>query len=103
MRAILAVVLALLALWRVIADWQGTIGAGYAFRLRSIDLVVSEQWPLGYQQLVESLQSSGVPFAWDPVGAFVMALPLALIPALLAVILWVTRGRKGDGRRARAR
>jgi hypothetical protein len=103
MRAVLAILLAAVALWRAVSDWHDTIGAGYAFRMRSIGLVISEHWPASYDHLVESLQSSGVPFAWDPVGAFVLALPLSLIPALLAAAIWVTRPRGGDGRRARAR
>jgi hypothetical protein len=93
MRAVLVIVLVAVALWRIVADWQGTIGAGYALRLRSIGTVISEHWPESYAHLVESLQASGVPFAWNPVGAFLMALPLALIPALLAALLWVTRER----------
>jgi hypothetical protein len=98
MRAGLVILLAAVALWRAALDWHSTIGAGYAFRLRSIGTVMSEHWPDGYASLVASLQASGVPFAWDPVGALVMAIPLALIPALLAALLWVTRDRT---RRAR--
>ena len=56
--------------------------------------MISERWPDGYASLVESLQASGVPFAWNPVGALVMAVPLALIPALLAALLWATRDRR---------
>jgi hypothetical protein len=93
MRAVLVVLLVAVALWRVVTDWYGTIGAGYAMRLRSIGAVISEHWPDGYASLAASLQASGVPFAWDPVGAFFMALPLALVPALLAALLWVTRER----------
>jgi hypothetical protein len=48
---------------------------------------------------VASLQASGVPFAWNPVGAVVMSLPLALIFAAMAGGVWVTRDRS----RARAR
>ena len=93
MRAVLVVFLVVVALWRVATDWHGTIGAGYALRLRSIGAVIAEHWPDGYASLVASLQASGVPFAWSPVGAFFMALPLALMPALLAALLWITRER----------
>ena len=98
MRATLAILLAAVALWRAALDWQGTIGAGHAYRLRSIGAVMSEQWPDGYASLVKSLQASGVPFAWEPVGALVMAIPLALVPALLAALLWVTRDRSRTAR-----
>jgi hypothetical protein len=94
MRALVVMLLLAATLWRVAVDWHGTIGAGFGYRLRSIGAVVSEAWPDGYASLVASLQASGVPFAWDPVGAFVMGLPLALIPALLAAMIWVTRERR---------
>ena len=78
MRAVLAIVVLGLALWRAAIDWQATIGKGYAFRPSSLGQAIARAWPEGYANLVDALKRSGVPFAWDPVGAFVMALPLAL-------------------------
>jgi hypothetical protein len=89
----------LAAIWRAGMDWQATIGKGYAFRLGTLGSVISGQWPDEYAQLVESLKLSGVPFAWNPVGAVVMSLPLALVLATVAAILWLTRPRAS--RRAR--
>ena len=53
-------------------------------------------WPLarGLPELVAGLQPSGVPFAWYPVGAAVMSIPLALFFAALAAAVWVTRRRR---------
>ncbi len=93
MRAILAIVLLAAALLRAGIDWQATIGQGNAYRFATIGSVVSQHWPDNYAHLVESLQRSGVPFAWSPVGALVMAIPLVLLLAALAAGFWLTRGR----------
>jgi hypothetical protein len=93
MRAVLAILLLAAALWRVGVDWQATIGVGYAFRPGTLGGLVARHWPHDYQNLVASLQSSGVPFAWDPVGAFVLSLPVALLLAAAALAVWLTRER----------
>jgi hypothetical protein len=93
MRAVLAILFLAAAIWRIGVDWQATIGVGYAFRPGTIGGLVSRRWPDDYANLVASLQASGVPFAWDPVGAVVMSLPLALILAAVACLIWVTRNR----------
>ena len=93
MRAILALLFLAAAVWRVGADWQATIGVGYAFRPGTIGGLISHYWPEDYQNLVASLQASGVPFAWNPVGAFVLSLPVALILAATALAIWLTRER----------
>ena len=93
MRAILTIALLLVAAWRAAVDWNATIGAGYAFRLDTLGGMISGYWPQNYAQLVESLQRSGVPFAWDPVGALVMSVPVALLLVALAGALWITRVR----------
>ena len=100
MRAILAVVFLAAALWRAGVDWQSTIGQGYAYRLGTLGSVISKHWPEGYASLVQSLKESGVPFLWNPVGAVVMAMPLALVLAAIAGGIWLTRPR-GGSRRAR--
>ena len=103
MRAVLALLLLAAAIWRIGVDWQATIGVGYAFRPGTIGGLVAHYWPEDYQNLVASLQSSGVPFAWNPVGAFVMSLPVALILAAMACAVWLTRepraARGAEGRR----
>ena len=93
MRAILTIALLLVAAWRAAVDWNSTIGAGYAYRLDTLGGMISGYWPENYAQLVDSLQRSGVPFAWNPVGAFVMSVPVALLLVALAAGLWVTRAR----------
>jgi hypothetical protein len=93
MRAVLALLFLAAAIWRVGVDWQATIGVGYAFRPGTIGGLIAHRWPDDYQNLVASLQASGVPFAWNPVGAFVMSLPLALLLAAIACGVWLTRDR----------
>jgi hypothetical protein len=93
MRAILAILLLAAAVWRTGVDWQATIGVGYAFRPGTIGGLISHHWPEDYQNLVASLQASGVPFAWNPLGAFVLSLPVALILAAGALAVWLTRER----------
>ena len=44
-----------------------------------------------YARLVQSLQTSGMPCAWDPVGAIVLSLPVAVALATVGMALWVTR------------
>jgi len=101
MRVILAVLILAAAVWRAGVDWQATIGQGYAFRLGTIGSLISKHWPEQYGHLVEALKHSGVPFAWNPVGAILMSLPLALLLAAIAGTVWLTRPREGDGRRVR--
>ena len=89
----LFLVLAAAALWRAGADWQATIGQGYAYRLGTIGSLLSARWPEGYARLAQGVHASGIPFAWDPVGAFLMSMPAALVLGALAFGVWVTRGR----------
>lgn len=91
MRAALALILLAAAAWRLVVDWQATIGAGYAFRPGTIGGLIADHWPEDYFNLVTSLQASGVPFLWDPVGAFLLSLPVAIILAAAACGIWVTR------------
>ncbi len=93
MRAVLMIVLLGGAFWRAGADWQATIGNGYAYRLGTIGNVLSAHWPDKYARLIDNLGHSGVPYAWNPIGAFVMSLPLALVLAVIAGGIWVTRDR----------
>lgn len=93
MRAILTIILLAAAFWRAALDWTSTIGAGYAYRFDTVGGIISGRWPDNYAHLVESLQRSGVPFAWNPVGAFMMSIPVALLLATLAGTVWVTRDR----------
>jgi hypothetical protein len=98
MRAVLAILFLAAAIWRVGVDWQATIAVGYAFRPGTIGGLIAHRWPEDYQNLVESLQASGVPFAWNPVGAFLLSLPVALVLASIALGIWVTRERRAARR-----
>ena len=93
MRAALVILLVAAAVWRTGVDWQATIGVGYAFRPGTVGGVIAHYWPEDYQNLVASVQSSGVPFAWNPVGAFFLSLPVALLLAVTACAVWLTRER----------
>jgi hypothetical protein len=94
MRAVLMILFLAAAVWRAGADWQATIGHGYAYRLGTLGSLISSHWPGPYADLVESLRRSGVPGAWNPVGAFVMSLPLALLFLALAASVWLARRRE---------
>ena len=39
-----------------------------------------------------------MPYAWDPVGAIVMSLPVALVLAALGAAVFVTRERRARAR-----
>ena len=91
MRAALALILLAAAAWRLVLDWQATIGAGYAFRPGTIGGFITAHWPEDYANLVTSLEASGVPFLWDPVGACLLSLPVAIVLAALACAIWVSR------------
>ncbi|HRO12631.1 hypothetical protein [Amaricoccus sp.] len=98
MRAVLAILFLAAAIWRTGADWQATIGVGYAFRPMSFGGMIAHRWPDDYRNLVESLQASGVPFVWDPVGALLLSLPVGLVLAAIALGIWMTRARPGARR-----
>jgi hypothetical protein len=93
MRATVTILLLGVALWRAGLDWQATIGQGYAYRFGSFGSLISAHWPGNYAAFVEGLQRSGVPYAWNPVGAILMSLPIALVLAAIGATVWVTRER----------
>jgi hypothetical protein len=91
MRVVLTILFAAVALWRIAVDWSATISHGYAFRAGTLGSLIAAHWPANYAQLVDGLQRSRVPFAWDPVGALVMSIPVALLFAALAGWCWLGR------------
>jgi hypothetical protein len=93
MRAIVTILLLGAALWRAGIDWQATIGQGYAYRFGTLGGLISAHWPKNYAAFVQGLERSGLPYAWNPVGAVLMSLPIALVLAAIAATLWVTRER----------
>lgn len=94
MRGILAAVLMGLALWQAVVDWQATIDAGYAYRLTPIDQVLTGLAPGPAGSVLGAWRGTSIPWLWDPIGATMMALPMALVLAGLAALLWVTRRRR---------
>jgi hypothetical protein len=93
MRALVTILLFTGALWRAGVDWQATIGTGYAFRFGTFGSLISATWPGHYAGFVQGLSRSGVPYAWNPVGAMLMSLPIALVLAAIGAGIWVTRER----------
>lgn len=84
MRTSLAALLAVLALWRAVVDWQATLGHGYAYRFGKLgDLLVA--W------LPDGVGST--------VGTLLLSIPVA--PALAAVALAVWIGRPAQRSRTR--
>lgn len=92
MRGLIALLLLAAAIWRAVLDWRATIGQGHAYRTTPIGQVLADAAPGFYERLVAGWQAS--PLLWDPVGATVMALPLAPLLALVALIVWITRPRR---------
>jgi hypothetical protein len=94
MRIILAVLLVGAALVLAAVDWQATIAQGYAYRFSTLGTMIQGYWPEGYVRLVVGLKQSRVPYLWDPVGAILMSLPVALVLATAGAGLFVTRERR---------
>jgi predicted membrane protein len=93
MRTILAVLILFGAAWRIGADWQATIGQGYAFRPDSIGALVAARWPESHARLLATLGDG----LGQAVGGFVLALPAALVLAAFGCGLWITRARGRRG------
>lgn len=94
MRAILAIALMALGIWQAVADWNATIGLGYAYRLTPVGQVIADAVPEFYARLIASWQGIGIPYLWDPVGRVMMALPMAIVLGVPGALLWVTRRRR---------
>ena len=98
MRVFVAVLLLGAALVLAVIDWQTTIGQGYAYRFSTLGTMIQGYWPEGYVRLVVGLKASRIPYLWDPVGAIVMSLPVALVLATVGAALVVTRERRARAR-----
>jgi hypothetical protein len=94
MRVVVAVLLLGAALVLAVIDWQATIAQGYAYRFGTLGRMIQGWWPEGYVRLVVGLKQSGIPWLWDPIGAVVMSLPVALVLAAIGAGLFVTRERR---------
>jgi hypothetical protein len=94
MRALLVLLLLLAALAIAWADWQATIGEGFAFRPSSIEAALARIAPGAAETLFGAWRGTQLPYLWEPVGATFAALPAALVLAGLALLLWVTRRRR---------
>lgn len=101
MRTAIAVLFFALAFWRAAADWMSTIGEGYAYRFGTAGGFAGDHWPDAVGRLVGGLRSMGPSWAWDPVGAFVLSLPVAPLLAAVGVSFWIARERRGTRARTR--
>ncbi len=93
MRGVLVGILALGALWRAWIDWRATIGQGFAYRLTSIETALTDGFPDATARAIDALQGTRIPYLWDPIGRVILSLPLALVLAGLAALIWITRRR----------
>jgi hypothetical protein len=93
MRIAFILLLLAAALAQAWIDWQATIGEGYAYRLTSIRGALEAAWPERTAEVIARIEASRVSWLWDPLGAAVTAVPLALALAGLAALLWLTRRR----------
>lgn len=94
MRWLFVFLLLAAALWQGWIDWQATIGAGDPFRPTSIGGALETADPDLFASLVAAGEASGIPWLWDPVATTLFALPLAVVLAGLATVLWLTRRRR---------
>ena len=94
MRVVLAVLLLGLGIWQAVADWNATIGLGYAYRLTPVGQVVADTAPDFYARLMADWQGTRVPYLWNPIGRVLMALPMALVLIAPGALLVLTRRRK---------
>lgn len=101
MRTALAVLFFALAFWRAAADWIATIGQGYAYRFGTVGAVSGDRWPEAVGGFVAGLQDLGPAWTWDPVGAFLVSLPVAPLLAAIGAGFWIARERRGGRMRAR--
>ena len=93
-RILIAVLLIAAAVWLGWIDWERTIGAGYAYRLTSIGAAWEEVSPESYAGTVAAWSALDMPYFWDPIGRTLLTLPLALMLAVLAALLWLTGRRR---------
>lgn len=93
MRIVLIALLIAAALWRAWADWQGTIAQGYAYKLTTIEQTMTRMWEGPFTSFVQGWQAIRIPFIWDPLGMILMGLPVALLLAVIAGLVWLM-GRK---------
>ena len=88
-RILVAIVLLVAAFWRAAADWHATIGSGYAYKFTDIGTMFANASPDKFESMKVFWRSSGVPYAWDPVGASIMALPVVVVLVFLAGMMWL--------------
>ena len=85
LRIFLIILLLALGLWQAAADWQATIGEGYAYRFTDIGEALSETWPdrFGAEDGAEG-----------SVTDWLLAIPIAATLLVAAGLLWLSRPRR---------
>ncbi len=85
MRITLILILLGLGLWQAAADWQSTIGQGYAYRFTTFGQALAENWPTRFGTAVASAR---------PAMGWLSAIPIAATLLVLAGLLWLSRPRR---------
>ena len=85
LRIILIILLLALGLWQAGADWQATIGEGYAYRFTNIGEALSETWPDRFDADDGAERS---------VTDWLLAIPIAGTLLVAAGLVWVSRPRR---------
>ena len=99
MRASIAILFAVLALWRAAVDWQATIGQGYAYRFGTFDTLLSGSGRSRTARFVARASGrAACPGPRTRSGRSSCRCRSALVLAAVAAGLWITRERR---RRAR--
>ena len=84
-RIILILILLAIGLWQAAADWQATIGEGYAYRFTSIGQALSETWP-DRIAVPEGAERS--------LTDWLLSIPIAATLLVASGLLWLSRPRR---------
>jgi len=80
-----------LCIWQGYVDYTRTLGVGEAYRMTSVEDVWSDISPSTYDTYFPMLRNSETPILWDPVGAALMAAPMAPVLLVIAVFFYAIR------------
>ncbi len=94
MRLLIAYVFFAAAAYRAWIDWQATMGEGNAYRMASVEALWQQTSPGSYETWYPVLQSSTIPYLWDPVLMVFFGFPMALLLFVLGAFFWLIRRRK---------
>ena len=91
MRAFIALIFFILALWRGWIDYTLTLGQGQAYRMISLEATWEAVSPATYETWFPILSNSDIPILWEPVLKNLFAAPAAVVFFVLALFFFGIR------------